>query len=212
VLSNAERRAALQRARRAIARAVGVEWREDPEPTGEKPPVFSERRGVFVTLKLYPHDRLRGCIGYPLPVLPLGQAIDQAAIAAATEDPRFRAVRAPEFPNLVVEISVLTVPETIRARSPAEIVAAVQVGRDGLIVERPGASGLLLPQVAPEQGWSAEEFLDGTCEKAGLPAGAWRRPDVRVQRFEAEIFGEASPGGGLAEESKVTPDGARTGP
>jgi uncharacterized protein len=198
VLSDSVRREAIHRARRAIARAIGADAPREPEPPHAEDPIFSERRGVFVTLKLFPHDRLRGCIGYPLPVLPLGQAIDQAAVAAATEDPRFRAVRVPELANLVVEISVLTVPETIHARSPAEIAAAVKIGRDGLIVEGSGTSGLLLPQVAPEQAWGAEEFLEGTCEKAGLPSGAWRRPDVRVQRFEAEIFAESSPGGELA--------------
>ena len=162
---------------------------------GELPPIFSEPRGAFVTLRRHPGGELRGCIGYPLPVLPLGEAVRSAAVSAATEDPRFPRVRAAELPSLTVEVSVLTLPVPLRASRPDEVVREVTVGRDGLIVDGYGTSGLLLPQVAPEQGWSSEELLEGTCEKAGLPARAWRDPKVRVRRFEAEVFYERAPGG-----------------
>jgi uncharacterized protein (TIGR00296 family) len=100
---------------------------------------------------------------------------------------------------------VLTVPEPLRFSSPEEAVRTVVVGRDGLIVEGLGSSGLLLPQVAPEQGWSSEELLDGTCEKAGLPPRAWRDPRVTVQRFEAEIFREVTPGGEVVRSDPAVP-------
>ena len=198
VLSEEERRLALSIPRRAIQRALGPNRVRDPagpfrsEPL---PAVFDERRGVFVTLKRYPSLELRGCVGYPLPVLALREALARAAVSAAVEDPRFRPVRAEELPRVAIEVSVLTVPTPIRAARPEELVLAVRVGRDGLIVEGFGSSGLLLPQVAPEQHWSSEEFLAGTCEKAGLPPTAWRDPHVTVQRFEAEVFGESHPGG-----------------
>jgi uncharacterized protein len=166
----------------------------------ELPTEFGERRGVFVTLKRYPSGDLRGCIGFPMPVLPLGQAIARAAVAAALEDPRFPPVVADELPRLTIEVSVLSVPEPIPTGPPATRVAAVEVGRDGLIVDGYGTSGLLLPQVAPEQGWNAEELLEGACEKAGLPSDAWRDPEVRVRRFGAEIFTEIAPGGPVERE------------
>ncbi|HTS33942.1 MAG TPA: TIGR00296 family protein [Thermoplasmata archaeon] len=159
------------------------------------PPEFEEKRGAFVTLKRHPSGALRGCIGYPLPILPLRLAVARAALAAATDDPRFPPVVSEELPRLTVEVSVLSVPEEIRAPRPEDRVAAVQVGRDGLIVEGLGTSGLLLPQVAPEQGWSAEEFLEGACQKAGLPFDAWRDPRLRVLRFGADVFAEKSPSG-----------------
>jgi uncharacterized protein len=81
----------------------------------------------------------------------------------------------------------------------------VKVGRDGLIVDRPGASGLLLPQVAAEYGWNALEFLAETCEKAGLPRDAWNRDGTTVRRFEAEVFGEEAPGGAVR---RVSPTGS----
>ena len=209
MLDRSGREAALRRARRAVQRAAGVEdpSSDDPPPAGP----FAEPRGVFVTLRRYPDGDLRGCIGYPLPVLPLALALERAAVAAATQDPRFRPVRAPELGRLTIEVSVLSVPEPIARGPPEAIAASVRVGRDGLTVEGFGASGLLLPQVAPEQGWTAEEFLAGVCEKAGLPGTAWRRPGVTLRRFEAEVFREATPEGGLVDEPLVSARAGRSG-
>jgi len=162
---------------------------------GAGPPEFEERRGAFVTLKQYPSGDLRGCVGFPRPLLRLRLAVEEAAVAAATQDPRFRPVRAEELDRLTVEVSILTVPERLPGGSAEERLRGVEVGRDGLVVEADGASGLLLPQVAPEQGWTAEEFLEGTCTKAGLPSDAWRDPQVRVLRFEADVFAESTPRG-----------------
>ena len=195
---------AIGLARRALADALGGGMRTAwgaRAGGAHLPPIFREPRGVFVTLKRYPSGGLRGCIGYPLPVFPLGEAIPRAALAAAVDDPRFPPVRGDELEALTIEVSVLTVPEAVRATRPDEIVRSVEVGRDGLIVEGLGTSGLLLPQVAPEQGWSREEFLDGTCEKAGLPPGAWRDLRVRIKRFQAEVFAERSPAGPVERES-----------
>jgi len=185
--------AAVRLARRAVTDAVGGGGAG--APPGALSAEFREPRGVFVTLRRHPSGALRGCIGYPLPRFPLSEAIERAARSAALDDPRFPPLRAAELATTTVEVSVLTVPEPLRRGTPAEIVGGVEVGRDGLIVEGHGTSGLLLPQVAPEQHWNAEAFLDGTCEKAGLPPGAWRSPAVRVYRFRAEVFEERSPGG-----------------
>ena len=68
---------------------------------------------------------------------------------------------------------------------PDEIV----IGTHGLYVKKEGISGLLLPQVAPEWGWTRDQFLTHTCRKAGLPDDAWRR-GARVYRFEADVFGD----------------------
>jgi uncharacterized protein len=202
VLSRAERVSALRVARRSVEGAVGPSSGGDPAAASARESLsatFDEKRGVFVTVKRFPGGELRGCIGYPLPVLPLRVALARAARAAATEDPRFRPVRFEELKRLIFEVSVLTVPAPVSSSRPEAIPAAIEVGRDGLIVEGFGTSGLLLPQVAPEQGWTAEEFLAGTCEKAGLPPDAWRRPGVTVRRFEAEVFRERSPEGDLEE-------------
>jgi uncharacterized protein (TIGR00296 family) len=195
----AEGVAGLRLARAALDAAVRGEPYPPAASAGTSAPFLEEKRGVFVTLLEYPSDDLRGCIGFPLPHFPLREGIPQAARAAALEDPRFPPVRPSELDRVVVELSILTVPEPVPGSTPEERVRGVTVGVHGLIVDGFGTSGLLLPQVAPEQGWDAERFLAGTCEKAGLPSRAWREPGVRVRRFQARIYREAAPHGEVVE-------------
>jgi hypothetical protein len=156
------------------------------------PPIFDQPRGVFVTLLQAGDGSLRGCIGYVVAVYPLRVAIPRVAWAAAVDDPRFMPLGPAELRRTIIELSVLTVPEEIPSSRP--IPDQVQVGRDGLIVDRDGESGLLLPQVAVEEGWEAHRFLAETCRKAGLPPDAWRRPGTIVRKFQAELFREPTPG------------------
>ena len=119
--------------------------------------------------------------------MPLHQALRLAAVAAATEDPRFDPLRPKDLDTVRFEVTVLDEPALIRAGTPQEYISAITPGRDGLIVRRGEASGLLLPQVAAEYGWSAREFLENTCRKAGLDpdggdAGRHRRVQVRGPR------------------------------
>jgi AmmeMemoRadiSam system protein A len=105
-------------------------------------------------------------------------------VSAALRDPRFPPVRPDELESLHLEISVMS------PIVPVTNVEEIEVGRDGLIISRGGAAGLLLPQVASEYGWDRETFLSQTCRKAGLPADAWRAPGTRIERFSAEVFSE----------------------
>ncbi|MEM3399911.1 MAG: TIGR00296 family protein [Candidatus Micrarchaeia archaeon] len=163
----------------------------DDEPKNEK---FREKRGVFVTLETFPERELRGCIGYPLPFRPLWRAVTECAISAAVGDPRFNPVRKEELDKLVVEVSVLTEPMRIVAK-PEDLPKAIKVGVDGLIIEKGGYSGLLLPQVPVEWGWNEEEFLSHTCMKAGLPKDEWRKGGCDVYKFTAQVFSEERPRG-----------------
>jgi AmmeMemoRadiSam system protein A len=148
------------------------------EPDSE---ILCEQRGAFVTLKI--EGRLRGCIGHVIGVAPLWLAVRDNAIAAAFEDPRFNPLQADELPLTHIEISALT---PLRRATAEE----VRVGRDGILIERGPARGLLLPQVPVEYGWDHDTFLDHTCRKAGLEAGCWRHPDTIISTFSAEVFGE----------------------
>jgi uncharacterized protein (TIGR00296 family) len=167
-----------------------------PEDTPEE--LFKEM-GVFVTIKTFPSKQLRGCIGYPEPVMPLIYATIDAAISAATRDPRFYPVSLSELPNLLFEVTVLTPPEPINA-PPSELPERIKVGRDGLIVRCGYASGLLLPQVPVEWGWDEREFLSQTCVKAGLPPNCWLDPRCRFYKFRGQIFAETEPYGAVVEE------------
>jgi len=150
-------------------------------PLPPAPAQFQAPRGVFVTL--HAHGDLRGCIGYPLPVKPLWEAVADNAIAAATQDPRFPPVTLDELEEIDIEISVLTVP--VKVSGPDQ----VEVGRDGILITSGYHRGLLLPQVPQEWGWDREEYLSHGCLKAGLPADQWRR-GVTIETFQAEVFAE----------------------
>jgi AmmeMemoRadiSam system protein A len=179
MLSEAQRAALLAVARRAVearagGRTVGVSHAASPLP---------DVSGVFVTLRR--GGELRGCLG----TLEAGEglAADVALCAAdsASRDPRFPRVDPREVVQLTIEISVLGARERIDPAGEA----AIEIGRHGLVVEDGSRRGLLLPQVATEWGWTADEFLRQTCRKAHLPGDAWRH-GAMVFRFEAEVFGE----------------------
>lgn len=157
-------------------------------------PGFSENRGVFVTLNRYPSGDLRGCIGYPYPVMSLGDAIRGSA-GSACHDPRFPDLREDELDSVTVEVTMLSVPRELVFDDPDDIPGMVVIGRDGLMIECMGHRGLLLPQVPVEWGWDAVAFLKHLSMKAGLPSDAWRHPGTRIWSFGGEVFSEESPGG-----------------
>ncbi len=139
------------------------------------------RAGAFVTLDM--QGELRGCIGYPRADRWLPDVLAQCAVSAAVGDPRFPALRFDELDSVEIEVSVLGPLQAVGR------VEEIEVGRDGLIISRGFAKGLLLPQVATERNWDRETFLAHTCLKAGLPRDAWRSGAV-IERFEAEVFSE----------------------
>jgi AmmeMemoRadiSam system protein A len=175
-LDAGERKSLLEIARRAVEGYV----RDGKVPREDVGGKIAAPGAAFVTLTK--RGRLRGCIGYTDAVAPLFRVVQECAVAAATEDPRFPRVSPQELPDLHLEISVLTPLFPIR---PEE----VEVGRHGLMVTQGRMRGLLLPQVPVEQGWDRETFLDQVCAKAGLPPSAWRH-GATLLGFAAEVFGE----------------------
>ncbi|MHC1625614.1 MAG: TIGR00296 family protein [Methermicoccaceae archaeon] len=173
-------------------------------PAGQQdfPPIFNEKRGVFVTLNTIKRGKkaLRGCIGYPYPTTPLKDAITGSAVSACSKDPRFSPVQPEELDSIVVEVTVLTEPELISC-PPREIPEHIEIGKHGLIVKYGMSQGLLLPQVAPEHGMDKMEFLSHTCMKAGLMPDAWLEEGCEVYRFEGQIFSEVEPEGEIIENS-----------
>lgn len=145
-------------------------------------PRFKEVSGVFVTLKK--HGDLRGCIGMIEGRRPLGEGLQEMTVAAALEDTRFSPVKPAELPDIHVDISVLS------PMIPVKDLSEIQVGRDGVLLRMGYHSGVFLPQVATEQGWDRDTFLENLCYKAGLPAGAHKDPAARLFRFTAEILEE----------------------
>ena len=183
LLNTDEGEMAVRLARDAIEHTIA----KKPKTALALTPVFGDKRGIFVTLTKA--GELRGCIGFPYPVMPLGDAIEDAAVAAATGDPRFPPVRKDELASIRLEVTILTVPIPV-VGEPGKRPEKVEVGRHGLIVRGRGTSGLLLPQVANEYGWDSTTFLNHTCIKAGLHEGCWTYANVEVLTFEGQIFTE----------------------
>ena len=175
---SAEERRQLLALARAALRSVGGRPTQLPALDAA---LGDQRRAAFVTLTR--RDQLRGCIGTLATDRPLKSSIAELAVSSATEDPRFPRVKDDEIDDLRIELSVLSPPVDA---TPDD----VEVGKHGLIVERGFRRGLLLPQVATEHNFTREQFLNATCMKAGLPAGAWTEPGTRLQTFTAEVFGE----------------------
>lgn len=144
-------------------------------------PVFSSLRGMFVTLSSA--GDLRGCIGYIEGIKPLREAVTELALSSAFRDSRFEPLSQSEYPSIKIEISVLSVPERL------ENIQEIQIGRDGLIIERGWQKGVLLPQVPVEWGWDVPQFLGSLCRKAGLEPGAWNN-GATLYRFTAQVFHE----------------------
>lgn len=184
-LAEEEGKKGLQLAREAIEQYLSDSMKMKQK--NGLPVSFEEERGVFVTLNKY--GTLRGCIGYPYPVFKLKDAIIDAAISAAVNDPRFAAVTEEELTDITIELTVLTVPLVLKEQ-PKELPKHIEIGKHGLIVKKGVYQGLLLPQVATEHNWSSEEFLCESCWKAGLPQDAWLDEDTEVSIFEGQIFKE----------------------
>lgn len=183
LLTERQKKLLLQVARDAMTAAV------ERKPAQALPADEELRQpgGAFVTLhSITTHEasRLRGCIGQLPNEEPLVEVVAHCAGMAALEDPRFAPVAPEELAGIQVEISVLSAPQDIR---PEDVVP----GKHGLLVSRGWQRGVLLPQVAPQFGWSGLRFLEETCAKADLPPHAWKDPETRVQAFTAEVFSEA---------------------
>lgn len=145
-------------------------------------PALLNRNGAFVTL--YLDNQLRGCIGYVESDTPLFETVCEAAIMAATEDPRFEPLTAEELPQVLIEVSVLSPPKRIKDY------VEIEIGKHGLIVDESGHRGLLLPQVAVEHKMKLDQFLTALCQKAGLPGNYWTKRMMNMMTFEALVFGE----------------------
>lgn len=138
--------------------------------------------GAFVTLKR--QGKLRACCGALGRPMPLSEALHQSALRTATDDTRLPPISVTELPHLDVDVQLLYGFQVIAAKG-RERAKGVEVGKHGLQIRLGEQGGLLLPAVAVEQGYDADEFLRQVCRKAGLPSTAWENDETSIQTFEA---------------------------
>jgi len=197
-LSQSEKDELMGIARKSVETSVRDHKVYDaPAPKSE---ALAHERGAFVTLHL--NGDLRGCIGYVAPIKPLYLTVRDVAREAALHDSRFRPVTTGELAGLQYEISVLSPMRRVGD------VKEIQVGLDGLLIRKGGVEGLLLPQVATEEHWDRNTFLQQVCYKARLPLNAWKDPAADLFRFTALVFEERKTAAALPE-TKAWPSDPR---
>jgi uncharacterized protein len=193
MISNLEGEQLVKLARKAVQKYLGESVDIDIDSLER----FSQKTGIFVTLTSVriKEEQLRGCIGFPLPEKKLYQSVIEAAIAAATQDPRFTPVKKEELASIIFEVSILTPPEEIRVQNLNEYPSHIKLGRDGLLLKWKYGTGLLLPQVSIELKWDIYEYLANLCFKSGAPPDVWFMPESKLYRFQAIIYKESVPNG-----------------
>lgn len=180
MLNESQRKELLKLARDTIKLYLETGQRFAPELTDEK---LKQLMGAFVTL--HKNGRLRGCIGRMIATGPLDLTIRDMAIASATQDSRFSPVTAEELKDIDIEISVLSPMKKITDYEQ------IVMGKHGVMVEEGFRSGIYLPQVADETGWTRDEFMNNLCvNKAGISSNAWKNGSCNISVFTAEVFGE----------------------
>ena len=180
MLNNQQRKKLLEIARASINAYLQTGKKME---LSETDPVLKQEMGAFVTLNK--HGELRGCIGNLTASQPLYLTVRDMALEAAVHDPRFSALTLSELKNIDIEISVLS---PLKRVDSAE---RIELGKHGVLVRKGYQSGVFLPQVAIETGWSKEEFLNNLCaQKAGLAPDAWKDKSTEIYIFEAEVFSE----------------------
>lgn len=175
----AEKSELLLIARRSVEAIVSGERYKPDAPLEDR---LKQKAGAFVTLHL--RGELKGCIGFIEPHTPLYEIVAEMAAKSAVADPRFDSVDEAELEGIEIEISVLS------ALKPIEKLDEIIVGKHGLMIEKGYFRGLLLPQVATENGWNREQFLNYVCLKAGLGKNAYLDPDSKISIFSAAVFGD----------------------
>lgn len=147
--------------------------------------VLTADGACFVTLWSGKQRTLRGCRGefaahQPLPLV---RSVAQMTLAAALDDPRFTPLTASDVRQVRIEISVLTPPAPVQ-------ISDIKIGKHGLLIVHGSHRGLLLPEVPIEHHLSLDQFLAALCDKAHLPADAWRDPASSLLAFETEAWEE----------------------
>lgn len=185
-LTQAEKKILLKLAREALESSVRGEMLPGLDQASLTP-ALQAQGSSFITLTK--NNELRGCIGALQPYQPLAEDVREHTIAAALQDYRFPPVEPYELPWLGIEISRLTVPETLAYSSPEELLAKIQPGVDGVILHQSARKATFLPQVW-EKIPDKVEFMDQLCAKMGAASDLWRHKHLDVLVYQVEEFHE----------------------
>ncbi len=187
-ISETSRKTLLNMARKAIEYKIkGAQYKLDDTEANELPDELKEKRAVFVTLTK--KTELRGCIGHLEPTQEIYKDVIENAISAGFGDPRFSSVTEKELKDIVIEISILSLPEKIEYNTIDELLNSIIPGKHGLIIKKGFKGATFLPQVW-EQLPNKENFFTNLCAKAGMYPEEWKNGKLEVETYEVENFKE----------------------
>lgn len=134
---------------------------------------MSHKSGAFVSIHKF--KKLRGCIGTISAASDhLIDEIIYNSISACSKDPRFDPIREDELLELEVKVDILHEKEVIHSKS------MLDVNRYGVIVEKDGRKGLLLPNL------DGIDSIDDQVHIAMQKAGIDNEEGMKLYRFEVE--------------------------
>lgn len=154
----------LQIAKTAILHEFSNSYKLDKVRLLEEHSFLEKNAATFVTIE-HSH-RLRGCIGSVAAHRSLYDDLVQNAVSAAFHDPRFHPLNEREFPNISLEVSVLSQPKILEYDDFDDLLAKVEPDIDGLILEHNGRQGTFAPSLGAVK--IAKGFLEHLSIKAGL--------------------------------------------
>lgn len=171
----------LALARNAIAQELGAPCEAYADDR------WLERPGAcFVTL--IQRNDLRGCIGSLEAQQPLREDVATNARAAAFRDPRFPPLTLQDYPDVQVEISLLSPVTPLQFSSEQQAHTLLRPGIDGVVLQYRQQRSTFLPQVW-EQLPAPQDFIASLKQKAGLDAGFWHA-DLTLWRYTVEKWRE----------------------
>jgi len=185
-LNQIEQETLLKIAREALK--ISTQGKVLPEIILENlPPSLQVDGASFVTLTK--NDNLRGCIGTLEAYQPLALDVQEHAVAAALQDPRFPRVRFEEVDQIRIEISVLTPKIPLAYDVPEELPQKIRPKIDGIVLQDGFRKATFLPQVW-DQLEDPEAFLSHLCAKMGASANLWREKLLTVHTYQVQEFHE----------------------
>lgn len=143
-------------------------------------PRWDKKTGLFITLRK--DGEIRGSMGMLESSMTLPEALFEISGTAASHDERFPPLEESELKDVSLEVTLLSEFEKLQNEKD------VRIGETGLLVSREDKQGVLLPKVAKEYSFSSEQFLEATCEKAGLSHKAWKDSNTLVETFTCESY------------------------
>lgn len=187
MLSYAEKKFLLILARRSLEKYLKEKERLEIDEESLPSEVLKEKRGVFVTL--WKNKELRGCVGDLEGNREIYQSVIDNSLASGLLDNRFLPLTINELAEIEIEISILSPLKKLSSKNKEDLLGYLGKKRPGLFVKKNNFQATFLPQVWAEIE-KPEMFLSELCRKAGLEENEWKKMDLEIYEYEAEVFKE----------------------